>query len=98
MRALHAAPLRRVHEGSARIAFAVEQAASTDAIAGERWRQMNRNRSDARQRATETLLRKPGRRRGLRRRDVQASFWIALDWATYRTLTEQAQLTPSEYE
>jgi AcrR family transcriptional regulator len=98
MLTLHAAHLRRVHERSARIALAVEQAAAADPIAADRWRQMNRNRTDAVQRATETLLQKPGRKRGLRRKDVQASFWIALDWATYRTLTEQAHLTPGEYE
>ena len=40
----------------------------------------------------------PGRKRGLRRKDVQASFWVALDWSTYRTLTEQAHLTPDQYE
>src|SRR5690349_11251570 len=60
---LHAAHLRRVHERSARIAFAVEQAAPADPIAADRWRQMNRNRTAAIRRATETLLQKPGRRR-----------------------------------
>ena len=59
---------------------------------------MNHNRVVAIKQATETLVRKPGRKRGLRRRDVEASFWIALDWATYRTLTEQAHLTPTQYE
>jgi AcrR family transcriptional regulator len=98
MLTLHAAHLRRVHERSARIASAVEQAAATDPIAAERWRQMNRNRTAAIERATDTLLEKPGRKRGLRRPDVQASFWIAIDWATYRTLTEQAHLTPTQYE
>jgi hypothetical protein len=29
---------------------------------------------------------------------VEASFWIAIDRATYRTLTEQAHLTPAQYE
>jgi AcrR family transcriptional regulator len=95
---LHAAHLRRVHERSARIAFAVEQAAAADPVAGERWREMNRNRTYAVQRATDVLLQKPGRKRGLRRKDVEASFWVALDWATYRTLTEQAHLTPAQYE
>src|SRR6478672_12151520 len=66
MLTLHAAHLRRVHERSARIAFAVEQGAAADPIAADRWRQMNRNRTDAIQRVTETLLQKPGRRRGLR--------------------------------
>jgi AcrR family transcriptional regulator len=98
MLTLHAAHLRAVHERSARIAFAVEQAAAADPIAADRWREMNRNRSAAIQRATETLLDLPGRKRELRREDVQASFWVAFDWATYRTLTEQARLTPDQYE
>ncbi len=98
MLTLHAAHLRRVHQRSARIAFAVEQAAAADPIAAERWREMNRNRTAAIERVTETLLQKPGRKRGLRRQEVRASFWIALDWATYRTLTEQAHLTPRQYE
>ena len=98
MLTLHAAHLRRVHERSARIAFAVEQAAATDPIAADRWREMNRNRTAAIRRATETLLEKPGCKPGLIPQDVQASFWVALDWATYRTLTEQARLTPDQYE
>ena len=95
---LHAAHLRRIHERSARIAFAVEQAAAADPTAADRWQQMNRNRSAAIREATDALLEKPGRRRRLRRKDVQASFWVALDWGTYRTLTEQAGLTPDQYE
>jgi|tagenome__1003787_1003787.scaffolds.fasta_scaffold20724606_2 AcrR family transcriptional regulator len=98
MLTLHAAHLRRVHERSAHIARAVEQAAAADPIAADRWQEMNRNRSAAISRATETLLEKPGCKPGLTRQDVRASFWIALDWATYRTLTEQARLTPDQYE
>jgi len=98
MLALHAAHLRRVHERSAGIALAVEQAAAADPIAADRWRQMTRNRSFAIHRATDTLLGLPGRKRGLRRRDVQASFSVAFDWGTYRTLTEHAHLTPNQYE
>src|SRR6266699_3597868 len=79
MLALHAAHLRRVHERSAGIALAVEQAAAADPIAADRWRQMTRNRSFAIHRATDTLLGLPGRKRGLRRRDVQASFSVAFD-------------------
>jgi AcrR family transcriptional regulator len=95
---LHAAHLRHVHERSARIAFAVEQAAASDPIAAERWHEMNRNRAFAIERATEVLWGKPGRKPGLTKGDARASFWVALDWATYRTLTEHAHLTPDEYE
>ena len=95
---LHAAHVRRINERSAAIAGAVEQAAPADPIAAERWRQMNHNRTVAVRRATNTLLAAPGRKRGLRRQDVEATFWIALDWGTYRTLTEHANLTPNQYE
>ena len=95
---LHAAHVRRIQERSAAIARAVEQAAGADPIAADRWQQMNRNMAHAVGRITEMLLAAPGRRRGLRRQDVEATFWVALDWATYRTLTEHANLTPKQYE
>lgn len=31
-------------------------------------------------------------------RNTETAFWVALDWATYRTLTDQAKLTASQYE
>lgn len=95
---LHASHLRRINERSAGIAWVVEQAATGDAVVGALWQQMNRNRAYAVRWATTTLLAKPGRKPGLRRRDVEASFWVALDWGTYRTLTGQARLTPSQFE
>ena len=95
---LHAAHLRRVNERSAQIAWAVEQAAPDDAVVDALWRQMNQNRAFAVRWAATTLLKKPGRRRGLRQRDVEATFWVALDWGTYRTLTRHGALTPDEFE
>jgi hypothetical protein len=59
---------------------------------------MNHNRAYAVRCATATLLAKPGRPRGLRKDRVAATFWIALDWGTYRNLTEQAQLTPDQFQ
>jgi hypothetical protein len=29
---------------------------------------------------------------------VEASFWVALDWGTYRTLTQHAGLDPAGFE
>jgi AcrR family transcriptional regulator len=95
---LHATHLRRINERSAWIARAVEQAAPHDPAVGELWRRMKHNRAYAVSWAATTLLAKPGRRKGLRRRDVEATFWVALDWGTYRTLTEEAGLTPAECE
>ena len=57
------------------------------------WERMNANRAFGVRWAAKTLLGKPGRRKGLRRLDVEAAFWIALDWGTFRTLTRQAGLT-----
>jgi GNAT superfamily N-acetyltransferase len=95
---LHAAHLRRINERSAGIAWVVEQAAPDDPVVESLWNAMNRNRAFAVDWATTLLLTKPGRKKGLRRRDVETAFWVALDWGTYRTLTLQARLTADEYE
>jgi len=95
---LHAAHLRAINARSARVAWAVEQAATHDASVGELWSQMNDNRAFGVAWAATTLLDKPDHRRGLERREVEAAFWVALDWGTYRTLTEQARLSADQYE
>ena len=48
--------------------------------------------------ATETLLGRPGHDESLAPAEVEALFWVALDWGTYRTLTEHAGLTPDGFE
>lgn len=95
---LHALHLRTINARSARIARAVEHAAASDPAVAKLWRQMNDNRAFAVRWATETLLRKPGRRKGLKRDHVEAALWVAIDWGTYRTLTEQAGLDDDGYE
>ena len=88
---LHAAHLRAVNERSAGLAWTVETKrfqAMQRSLAY--WDQMNRNRTYAVGWAASTLLGKPGRRPRLRRRLVEATFWVALDWGTYRTLTARA--------
>ena len=95
---LHASHIRRVNERSAQIAWVVEQAAGGDAAVQALWEQMNDNRAFGVRWAAKTLLGKPGRRKGLRRLDVEAAFWIALDWGTFRTLTRYARLTPDQFE
>ena len=95
---LHAAHLRAVNERSAGLAWTVEQAVPSDAAVARLWGQMNRNRTYAVSWATSTLLEKPGRRPRLRRRLVEATFWVALDWGTYRTLTTHAGLSAASYE
>lgn len=95
---LHAHHLRVINARSARIAAVVEQAVAADPAVQALWRQMNDNRAYGVRWATETLLRKPGRRPRLRRDHVESIFWVALDWGTYRTLTEQADLDDAAYE
>jgi AcrR family transcriptional regulator len=95
---LHATHLRVINERSARLAWVVEHAATADPAVAALWRQMNRNRAFGVRWATETLLGKRGRKRGLTRQHVAATFWAALDWGTYRTLTEHAGLTSDQFE
>lgn len=95
---LHAQHLRVVNVRSALIASVVEQAALADPAVDALWRQMTRNRQYAVRWATDTLLSKRGRRRGLSRTQVESAFWVALDWETYRTLTERAGLDADGYE
>ena len=89
---LHAAHLRAVNERSAGLAWTVEQAVPSDVAVARLWDQMNRNRTYAVGWAASTLLAKPGRLPRVRRRLVEATFWVALDWGTYRTLTAHAGL------
>lgn len=95
---LHARHLRAVNSRSARIAAVVEQAAPADPAVAKLWSRMNRNRAHGVDWAATALLRKHGRRHGLRREAACAIFWVALDWGTYRALTELAGLDDDGYE
>jgi AcrR family transcriptional regulator len=95
---LHAGHLRTINARSARIVAVVEQAVTADAAVAELWQRINHNRASGVRWATDTLLSKPGRRPRLRRRYVETIFWVVVDWATYRTLTEQAGLDDDGYE
>ena len=95
---LHAHHLRVVNSRSARIAAVVEQAASADPAVAALWRRMNENRAYGVDWAASTFLGKRGRRRGLTRPQIDEVFWVALDWATYRTLSEHAGLDDDGYE
>lgn len=95
---LHASHIRRVNGRSAAIAGVVEQAAPSDADVRALWRSMNRNRAHGVHWAAATLLSKPGRRPTLTEPDAEATFWVALDWGTYRTLTRHAGLSPKRIE
>lgn len=94
---LHAAHIRGVHSRSAHLAFVVEQAAKADQGVAALWRQMNSNRRDGVKWAARTLLGKPGVAQ-LENADVETTFWVALDWANYRLLTNYAGLNAEAYE
>lgn len=94
----HARHLRLVNARSARLAAVVEHTAPADPAVAALWRGMNRNRRYAVDWATDTFLGKRGRRRGLRRAQAAAAFWVALDWGTYRTLVDLAELDDDGYE
>jgi len=94
---LHAAHLRRVVPRSAGIAWAVEQAAAAGGKPAELWAQMNHNRTYAVRWAAKTLMSKPDTGH-LTKPYAETAFWIAIDWATYRTLTRHAGLNDNTYE
>jgi AcrR family transcriptional regulator len=96
--ALHAAHLGTINARSAWLAAAVEQAAASDESVAALWKRMNHNRRYAVQWATDSFFGRPGGKAGLTRAEVEAAFWVALDWATYRTLTRHARLTRDKYE
>jgi len=98
MLALHASHIRRVNGRSAEIAGVVEQAAPSDGDVRALWRTMNHNRRYGVRWAAATLMSKPGRRMTLTDPEAKATFWVALDWGTYRTLTRHAGLSPQQFE
>jgi AcrR family transcriptional regulator len=94
---LHAAHVRGVQARAAKLAFVVEQGAKSDKGVAALWRQMRGNLRYGVEWATRTLLAKPGTEH-LDGSDVEKTFWVALDWGTYRALTEYAGLTAADYE
>ncbi|HEY7934787.1 MAG TPA: TetR/AcrR family transcriptional regulator [Solirubrobacteraceae bacterium] len=95
---LHAAHLRAINPRSARIAWTVEHAAASDLAVAKLWQRMNASRTFAVRNTTERLFRKPGRKRFLQRDRVEAAFWVAIDWGTYRTLTQYGGHDDDGYE
>jgi AcrR family transcriptional regulator len=94
---LHAAHLRRVNERAAALTWVVEQAARSDPRVAALWEEINRNREDGVRWAARTLLAKPGTDH-LDAHTAERIFWVALDWGTYRLLTEHAGLSADQYQ
>jgi len=95
---LHARLIRDVNGRSAAIARAVEEASVVDPQVEALWQRMNDNRRYAVRWAARTVSDKPGFNRELSRREVDAIFWIAIGWETYRLLVEQMGLTSRGFE
>jgi len=94
---LHAAHVRGIQARSAKLVFVVEQGAKSDKGVAALWRQIEANLRYGVEWATRTLLAKPGAGH-LDASDAEKTFWVALDWSTYRALTEYAGLTADDYE
>jgi AcrR family transcriptional regulator len=95
---LHASHVRTIVERTAGVAWSVEHAAAGDPDVADLWQKMTRNRRSGVTWATDVLLAKPDADPTLKRSHVESTFWLALEWGTYRTMTEQHGLTPAEFE
>jgi AcrR family transcriptional regulator len=95
---LHAAQVRRISERTAQIAWVVEQAAASDLDVAELWQRMTKNRRTGVRWATRTLRAKRDADRSLSVSDVENTFWVALDWGTYRTLHAHRGMSAGAFE
>jgi AcrR family transcriptional regulator len=95
---LHATHVRTIVERTARVAWSVEHAAAGDPDVTDLWQKMTHNRRSGVTWATDLLLAKPDTDPTLERSYVENTFWLALEWGTYRTMTEQHGLTPKQFE
>jgi AcrR family transcriptional regulator len=86
---LHARLVRGVHERSAGVQAAVENAAATEAAAQDLWQQMLRNRRNGTTGPAQRLLTLPGLRDGITIRDAATVFWLTTDWSYWRALHHQ---------
>jgi hypothetical protein len=94
MLARHAAHVVAIAARSARIARAVESAALGDEHVAALWARMLHNRRFGARWAAETLLQQPGTPTDVTVEEAERVFLVAIDWGTYRTLTDELGLTP----
>ena len=95
---LHARHARSISQRAAPILRVVEQAAPAHQETARLWAQNNDQRRAGAAWAADTLLSKPGVPPHISRRYAEEVFWIAIDPATYRSLTLGRGLSPSEFE
>ena len=89
---------RAISQRAAPILWVAEQAAPTHPDIARIWAQNNSNRRTGARWAAATLLSKPGVPPHISQRYAEEVFWIAIDPATYRSLTLGRGLSPSSYE
>ncbi|MCW3017037.1 MAG: TetR family transcriptional regulator [Solirubrobacterales bacterium] len=95
---LHSAVVSEVNARVAWIYWAVETAVPSDAGLAEIWARLAEAQLFALRWSAETLLRKPGARTDLTRREVEVTFLTVTDWNTYRTLTTKGNMSPEEVQ
>src|SRR3954469_1753781 len=95
---LHASHVRTIQARTARIAWSVEVAAPTDSHVAELWNQMTANRLSGVRWATRAYMSKAGADARIKRTDVENTFWLALEWGTFRSMTDQHGLSVDQFE
>jgi AcrR family transcriptional regulator len=95
---LHAFHVRSIVERTAGVAWVVEHAAAGNPDVRDLWQRMTKNRRSGVKWATDALLSKPDVDPNLERAEIETTFWLALEWGTYRTMTDQHGLSPAEFE
>jgi TetR/AcrR family transcriptional regulator, regulator of autoinduction and epiphytic fitness len=95
---LHAHHARTISQRVVPIAWVIEQAAPTHQEMARLWAKMSDNRRFGARWAAATLLSKPGVPPHIGHRNAEDVFWIAIDPATYRSLTLGRGLSPSGFE
>jgi len=95
---LHARHARAISQRAAPILWVAEQAAPAHPDIAKVWAQNNDNRRAGARWTATTLLTKPGLPPQISQRYAEEVFWIAIDPATYRSLTLGRGLSPSGFE
>ena len=95
---LHARHARAISQRAAPILWVAEQAAPAHPDIAKVWAQNNDNRRAGARWAATTLLTKPGLPPQISQRYAEEVFWIAIDPATYRSLTLGRGLNLADFE
>jgi AcrR family transcriptional regulator len=95
---MHAHHARAISGRAAPIFWVAEQAAPAHQDVARLWAQMCDNRRAGARWAATTLLTKPGLPPHIGQRYAEEVFWIAIDPATYRSLTLGRGLSPARFE